>query len=62
MYSIGQVTVQQVLTIVEGFDDAAKLAEKGLWLGGDKFMVVQGDPGYVIRGRNKEEAEKVSSM
>ena len=49
-------------TIVEGFDDAGKLAEKGLWLGSDKFMVIQGDPGNVIRGRNKEEADKVSSI
>eukprot|EP00475_Leptophrys_vorax_P030436 TRINITY_DN455_c0_g1_i2.p2 TRINITY_DN455_c0_g1~~TRINITY_DN455_c0_g1_i2.p2 ORF type:complete len:141 (+),score=24.95 TRINITY_DN455_c0_g1_i2:166-588(+) len=52
------ITPAQVAAIVEGFDEAGKLAEKGLWIGDEKFMVVQGDPGVVIRGRNKEEKEK----
>eukprot|EP00475_Leptophrys_vorax_P030435 TRINITY_DN455_c0_g1_i1.p1 TRINITY_DN455_c0_g1~~TRINITY_DN455_c0_g1_i1.p1 ORF type:complete len:154 (+),score=10.39 TRINITY_DN455_c0_g1_i1:166-627(+) len=56
------ITPAQVAAIVEGFDEAGKLAEKGLWIGDEKFMVVQGDPGVVIRGRNKEEKEKVSHV
>jgi profilin len=45
------VTEEQVQAIVKGFDDADSLAQAGLKLGDQKFLVVQGDPGAVIRGR-----------
>lgn len=33
------------------FDESGDLATKGLILGGTKYMVIQGEPGYVIRGK-----------
>jgi hypothetical protein len=45
----------QVCNIVQGFDDAAGLREVGLKLGDMEFLVVQGDPGAVIRGRQVEQ-------
>ena len=45
------ITEEQVQNIVKGFDDADSLATAGLKLGNQKFLVVQGDPGAVIRGR-----------
>jgi profilin len=53
--SFPEVTEEQVLNIVKGFDDAAGLGEAGLKLGSMKFLVVQGDPGAVIRGRQGEQ-------
>ncbi|GJP72357.1 hypothetical protein CLOP_g3099 [Closterium sp. NIES-67] len=48
------LTPAQAIAIWEGFEDnAAALAGSGLFLGPMKFMVVQGDPGVVIRGRIK---------
>lgn len=37
--------------IMRGFIDSATLAQHGLFLGGAKYMVIQGDPGEVIRGK-----------
>jgi len=48
----------QVTKIVRGFDDTSELAANGLWLGGEKFMLLAGEPGAVIRGRGKENKSK----
>lgn len=48
----------QVAKIVRGFDDTSELAANGLWLGGEKFMLLAGEPGAVIRGRGKENKSK----
>ena len=45
------VTDEQIQNIVKGFDDSDSLAQAGLKLGDKKFLVVQGDPGQVIRGK-----------
>lgn len=33
------------------FNEPGSLAPTGLFLGGAKYMVIQGEPGYVIRGK-----------
>ena len=42
-------------TINKGFDDAAALAQSGLYIGGTKYQVIGGDPGAVIRGKKGPE-------
>ncbi|KAL3681888.1 hypothetical protein R1sor_024844 [Riccia sorocarpa] len=37
--------------IVKGMDDSSHIASTGLFLGGEKYMVIQGEPGQVIRGK-----------
>jgi len=57
-----QITPEQVTGILEEFETPGTLASKqGLWVGDIKFMVVQGDPGVVIRGRLRKDEEKVCS-
>lgn len=46
-----EITEEQSASIMSGFDDEAKLAEKGLYIGAQKFLVVQGIPEESIRGR-----------
>ncbi|KAH7435467.1 hypothetical protein KP509_06G066200 [Ceratopteris richardii] len=45
---------QEVKDIINAFEDSGPLAEKGLFLGGVKYLVVQGDPGVVIRGKKTQ--------
>eukprot|EP00270_Netrium_digitus_P010856 TRINITY_DN338_c0_g2_i1.p2 TRINITY_DN338_c0_g2~~TRINITY_DN338_c0_g2_i1.p2 ORF type:complete len:122 (-),score=14.43 TRINITY_DN338_c0_g2_i1:341-706(-) len=45
------ITTEQINNIMAGFDDAGILAQKGLKLGDDKFMVIQGEPGIALRGK-----------
>lgn len=33
------------------FENSGSLAPTGLYLGGIKYMVIQGEPGVVIRGK-----------
>ena len=49
--SFPDASEEQVQNIVKGFEDADALGAAGLKLGDLKFLVVQGDPGSVIRGR-----------
>lgn len=42
---------EEVAAIMKGFDDAAALAATGLRIGGEKYMVVAGEPGEAIRGK-----------
>ncbi|CAK9869971.1 unnamed protein product [Sphagnum jensenii] len=46
-----EVTQTEIANIVEGFEDNSTLPQHGLFLGGTKYMVIQGDPGAVIRGK-----------
>ncbi|CAI5524760.1 unnamed protein product, partial [Closterium sp. Naga37s-1] len=48
-------TEDQIRAIVEGFNDVNVLTANGLCLGNEKFMVIQGVPGVIIRGRNKQD-------
>lgn len=45
------VSDEEVAAIIKGFDDAAAIGQSGLHLGGDKYMVLAGEPGKVIRGK-----------
>lgn len=36
---------------MKDFDEPGSLAPTGLFLGGTKYMVIQGEPGVVIRGK-----------
>ena len=43
---------QEITDIVNAFqDNNSTLAQRGLFLGGVKYLVVQGEPGVVIRGK-----------
>jgi profilin len=33
------------------FDEPGSLAPTGLYIGGAKYMVIQGEPGAIIRGK-----------
>jgi hypothetical protein len=46
-----QATPTEIANIVGGFEDNSTLPQHGLFLGGTKYMVIQGDPGVVIRGK-----------
>ncbi|KAK8452571.1 hypothetical protein SEVIR_5G133450v4 [Setaria viridis] len=43
--------VPQVAAIMNDFNEPGSLAPTGLYLGGSKYMVIQGEPGAVIRGK-----------
>jgi profilin len=49
--SFPQATQTEIANIVAGFEDNSTLPQHGLFLGGTKYMVIQGDPGVVIRGK-----------
>ncbi|KAG5244224.1 hypothetical protein OIU77_031253 [Salix suchowensis] len=46
-----QFTAEEVAAIMKDFDEPGSLAPTGLFLGGTKYMVIQGEPGAVIRGK-----------
>ncbi|XP_021741382.1 profilin-1-like [Chenopodium quinoa] len=46
-----QLKQEEVKAIVNEFDVPNTLAPTGLFLGGEKYMVIQGEPGAVIRGK-----------
>ena len=37
--------------IMKGFEDSSHLATNGLYLGGEKYMILAGEPGEVLRGK-----------
>ncbi|KAL2940182.1 Profilin-6 [Bienertia sinuspersici] len=41
----------EIAAVVKDFDEPGTLAPTGLHLGGTKYMVIQGEPGAVIRGK-----------
>mmetsp|Transcript_5584 Transcript_5584/g.15981 ORF Transcript_5584/g.15981 Transcript_5584/m.15981 type:complete len:136 (-) Transcript_5584:413-820(-) len=44
----------EVEKLVAGFDDSIPLAAGGIFIGGEKYMMLAGEPGAVIRGRGKD--------
>ncbi|XP_065013609.1 profilin-like isoform X2 [Musa acuminata AAA Group] len=42
---------EEISAIMKDFDEPGSLAPTGLYLGGTKYMVIQGEPGAVIRGK-----------
>ncbi|KAL2609030.1 hypothetical protein R1flu_027603 [Riccia fluitans] len=49
--SFPEVKPEEITAFVSAFDDSSSLAQHGLYLGGEKYMVIQGEPGAVIRGK-----------
>ncbi|KAL6974480.1 hypothetical protein U1Q18_028664 [Sarracenia purpurea var. burkii] len=46
-----QFKPQEITGIMTDFSEPGHLAPTGLHLGGTKYMVIQGEPGAVIRGK-----------
>nr|Q94JN3.1 RecName: Full=Profilin; AltName: Full=Minor fruit allergen Mus xp 1; AltName: Allergen=Mus xp 1 [Musa acuminata]AAK54834.1 profilin [Musa acuminata] len=46
-----QCKPEEIAAIMKDFDEPGSLAPTGLYLGGTKYMVIQGEPGAVIRGK-----------
>lgn len=46
-----QFKPEEIDAIKKDFDEPGSLAPTGLHLGGTKYMVIQGEPGAVIRGK-----------
>ena len=44
------------------FSEPGTLAPTGLYLGGTKYMVIQGEPGAVIRGKKVMVGRYISSL
>jgi len=44
-------TPEQIDTLVKGFEDETVLQEKGIQLGENRYVVIKGEPGSVIRGK-----------
>ncbi|KAJ4832756.1 Glutamate 5-kinase [Turnera subulata] len=42
---------EEISKMMADFDEPGTLAPVGLYLGGTKYMVIQGEPGAVIRGK-----------
>ncbi|CAA2934804.1 profilin-1 [Olea europaea subsp. europaea] len=46
-----QFKPDEIEAMMGDFNEPGKLAPTGLYLGGTKYMVIQGEPGAVIRGK-----------
>ncbi|KAI5662727.1 hypothetical protein M9H77_22050 [Catharanthus roseus] len=46
-----QFKIEEINAIMKDFEEPGSLAPTGLFLGGTKYMVIQGEPGAVIRGK-----------
>ncbi|CAL9043963.1 profilin-like [Musa acuminata AAA Group] len=46
-----QLKPEEITAIMTDFEEHGSLAPTGLYLGGIKYMVIQGEPGSVIRGK-----------
>ncbi|XP_004968458.1 profilin isoform X1 [Setaria italica] len=49
--AVPQVKPEEITAIMNDFNEPGSLAPTGLYLGGSKYMVIQGEPGAVIRGK-----------
>ncbi|OAY53847.1 profilin-1 [Manihot esculenta] len=49
--SFPQFKPEEITGIMNDFNEPGTLAPTGLYLGGTKYMVIQGEPGAVIRGK-----------
>lgn len=45
------ITADEISALVNGLTDTSQLAQSGVRIGGQKFMLVAGEPGEVIRGK-----------
>ena len=50
-FGLRVIKPEEVTTIVNDFADPGSLAPTRLYIGGTKYMVIQGEPGAVIRGK-----------
>lgn len=48
---IWQFKPEEITAIMNDFNEPGSLAPTGLYLGGTKYMVIQGEPNAVIRGK-----------
>lgn len=46
-----ELSLEEASSILAGFDNQAELAQKGLFIGGVKYIVIAGEEGVVIRGQ-----------
>ncbi|RRT42020.1 hypothetical protein B296_00043153 [Ensete ventricosum] len=46
-----QFRPEEIAAIMDDFEEPGSLAPTGLYLDGTKYMVIQGEPGAVIRGK-----------
>ena len=46
-----QFKPEEITAIMNDFSEPGSLAPTGLYLGGTKYMVIQGEAGAVIRGK-----------
>lgn len=51
MHLVLQFTPEEITAIMNDFAEPGSLAPTGLFIGGVKYMVIQGEPGAVIRGK-----------
>ncbi|CAK9310664.1 unnamed protein product [Citrullus colocynthis] len=49
--SFPQFKAEEISAIMKDLDEPGSLAPTGLHLGGTKYMVIQGEPGSVVRGK-----------
>ncbi|CAO2822926.1 unnamed protein product [Amaranthus hypochondriacus] len=49
--SFPQFKQEEITAILKEFEEPNTLAPTGLYLGGEKYMVIAGEPGAVIRGK-----------
>ncbi|CAH1425174.1 unnamed protein product [Lactuca virosa] len=49
--SFPSVKPEEITAIINDFNEPGSLAPTGLYLGGTKYMVIQGEAGAVIRGK-----------
>jgi profilin len=45
------VSDEEASAIMKGFDDPSFIAQNGLHIGGEKYMMIAGEPGEVLRGK-----------
>ncbi|GMN50654.1 hypothetical protein TIFTF001_019812 [Ficus carica] len=55
--SFPQLKPEEITAILNDFNEPGSLAPTGLYLGGTKYMVIQGEPGAVIRGKKVGNSE-----
>lgn len=51
LFFVLQFKPEEISAIMNDFNEPGTLAPTGLYLGGAKYMVIQGEPGAVIRGK-----------
>lgn len=57
-----ELSEQEAQDISAGFDDQGGLAAKGLFVGGQKYIVVAGEEGAVIRGKSGGQGQSFSHI